>query len=54
MDRTTIEPAIRILITEIRARLTNPADRQGRRSLCVGGQCRRRGVGFDGDRAVDL
>jgi len=37
MDRATIEPAIRMVLTEIHSKLNDGADRQGRGSLRVGG-----------------
>jgi hypothetical protein len=48
MDRATIEPAIRIVLSEIYSKLNEAARIEGRGSLRVGGERRRRRNRFDG------
>ncbi len=52
MDHTTIEPAIKIVLTEIHSKLNEPA-RIAKAAEAGGWRCRRRSR-FDGYRTTDL
>jgi hypothetical protein len=55
MDRAAIEPAIKIVLTEIHSKLNESrAHRKSRRGLCTGGERRRRRDRFDGYRTTGL
>jgi hypothetical protein len=51
MDRTTIEPAIKIVLTEIHSKLNEAARIAKAAEACaLAGRCRRRRSRFDGYR----